>query len=208
MKNISKLGIALLGITAMGVQAGVTQMGSDLVWIDGSDLHTYKVYEVTGGDIPYAWSTANTAAQAIGLDWELASSLSATENSLIWSKIASVMVGSEQNPRQLWLGGYNTTPGVPNSPTWAWSNGDTWNGAYQPFAAGEPNGDDGGQWNGHITIGRYDTQQWNDEGSWPTGVRGFVAEQTLYNAVPEPSAYATMFGLAGMGWAGYRRFRK
>jgi hypothetical protein len=56
-------------------------------------------------------------------------------------------------------------------------------------------------WTGDLAIGRYGDWGWNDEGSWPVGINGFVAE------VPEAQSMALVAGLGLLGLGVIRRLR-
>ncbi len=176
-------------LAACSAQAAIVDItpGGDIAF----GGHLYAVY--TADSI--LWQDAKNYVSANLPGWYLATSTSATENAFVWGIIngAWAAQGNPPPPGQYWLGGYQDPP-----QTWNWVTGEPW--SYTNWAPGEPNGDLG--WTGHLTIGRYGDWEWNDEGSGPTLITGFVVE-----AVPEPSHYALLAGMGLIGFAGYRRWR-
>lgn len=182
--------VLLLGatcLTALAAQAGIitdiTPGGA--VSFGGDQFSVFVAPSIS-------WADAQTyVANNLPTGWHLATSTSASENAFIWGAIdgAWSSSGATPPPGEFWLGGYMPSSDPPHN--WAWVTGEPW--SYANWAPGEPNGDSG--WTGNLAIGRYGDWGWNDEGAWPAGINGFVAE------VPEtqPMALLAGFGLLGLG---------
>ena len=121
----------------------------------------------------------------------LATSTSEGENDFIFGLVSAAFgTGSGgADGVQAWLGGYRTDPTEPDiTKSWAWAvTGEAW--SYTKWGGGEPNGDVGG--NGHLTMNRFGDSTWNDEGAWPSGVRGYVVE-----GVPDGGTTLVLLGSA------------
>jgi hypothetical protein len=145
---------------------------------------TYQIVTTHSGQ---SWEDARTQAQALGAGWDLASITSQTENDLI---VALLGTGTER--QELWIGAERVS-----GTTFQWVSGENW--TYSNWWAGEPNGDGVGavvDWRG--------SWAWNDEGSAPQQVMGFIAENNT--PVPEPGTMALLgIGMAGLALYGKRR---
>jgi len=176
--------LTLAAASMMSGKAGVVEITSGTPTYNGQGFRVFYAPSIS-------WNDAQAyVASNLGAGWHLATATSEGANNFLWQTIQAADPKPGDPARQYWLGGYQSSPG-----NFQWVTGEAI--TYQPWAAGEPNGDD--NWTGHVSIGRFDTAQWNDEGSWPSGIRGFVA------STPEPSTYAAIFGLGCVAWAGYRR---
>ena len=157
-------------------------------------------YQVIGtGAI--TWADARAAAQALPGGWDLASITSASEQTAVDAAIAAYNPAPADRT-EFWIGGMwdvNTTwtPGQ-------WVSGETW--GYTNWWDGEPNSVDGNE--AHLAVDwRLPTSggpaggawMWNDEGSAPQYIVGYVAE-----SVPEPTTML-LLGLGLLGVAGIRR---
>ncbi len=158
-------------------------------------------YEVVAAD-SISWDDAQTAAASKG--GYLATSTSAGENDFIFGLVdAAFGTGNGgADGVQAWLGGYRNDPSQPDiTKGWGWAvTGEAW--GFTNWGGGEPNGDLSGT--GHLTINRFGTSAWNDEGSWPTGLKGFVVE-----GVPDSGSTLGLLGGA-FGVMGFvsRKLRK
>jgi hypothetical protein len=158
------------------------------------------------------WDKANEGAVAFG--GHLASLTSEAETLGVYNGLyGHGFLSANSAAPEAWIGGFTTDPNfTTHSPDhWAWTTGELWT-AFDAgnFGPGEPNGDSTG-----LTINRYQTSKWNDEGSWIGGIGGYIVEFAPKTnpgptPVPEPStvAGAAVFALlSGMWVAGTRRRR-
>ncbi len=156
------------------------------------DGRAYKIFSAEA----ISWQDARYYVDVNLPGWHLATVTSPVENAFIWAGIESAWAGQgnvvPQPVLQFWLGGYQASPQA-----WTWVTGEPWN--YTEWSPGEPNGDLG--WTGSLTVGRLGVASWNDEGSWQSGIHGFVVE----SAVPEPGTYGVFASLALMGFAWVNR---
>jgi len=158
--------------------------------------HTYDVGILPGVD----WNTARTSAQLLGAGWDLATINSAGEqgfiNTLLGPPPASGTV-------QYWVGGFQPTGSSEPGGNWQWINGEGlfWNngpilGVYSNWGAVEPNNVFG---QNHVALDNRYGWGWDDNDSFPSVVRGYVAENSPSNPVPEPSTIMLLaIGLIGL----------
>jgi len=190
-KISSSIAAVAIGVTMGGVQAAVLDLTPGTL-TNSDNGHQYKVFYAP----QITWADANAYLDHSLPGWYLATATSKDENIWIWGAVNGAWSGGGRNfpPGQYWLGGYMPSPNPPHN--WAWVTGEPW--SYTDWANGEPNGDFGwigGPWTGPLTIGRFNSHTWNDEGSAPGLISGFVAESGA--VVHEPSAIALItIGLA------------
>jgi hypothetical protein len=149
MKTKSLLrSLGLVGVLALSCTA------ARAVPIVGPNGHLYDV--VFSGKI--TWTEADTAARALGHGWHLATISDAAENALI-EGLRKLTGNSE-----IWLGGYQD-PRTETSPStgWTWVNNE---GpiAYFNWPVGEPNDYFGPQSEQYLSLGRFNNEEWNDQG--------------------------------------------
>lgn len=168
------LGFALSSLTASaGLIATTSYNGS-----------TYELWEQSG----ITWAAANTAASAAG--GHLATFTDAAETQAVYDAFIGTgfFTANSGQRYQAWLGGYTTETDQSTTDSWAWAwvTGEAWDAyAAGNFAAFEPNGDSTG-----LTINRFGTPYWNDEGGL---VGGYIVEKSV--SVPDGgSALALMTG--------------
>lgn len=185
---------ALSSIALSSVTAGITDITpGGTVPFGGSEYKVFTAQAIT-------WADARAYVQANLPGWDLAASTSAVENAFIWGAVEGAWTadGNKPPPGQYWLGGYQDPP-----QTWNWVTGEAW--SYANWAPGEPNGDLG--WTGHLAIGRNGDWGWNDEGSAPGLITGFVVE-TLQASAPESGTFvvslAVLLPIAAQGLRGLR----
>lgn len=147
---------------------------------------TYQVVTTYAGQ---TWNAARSQAQGLGAGWDLATITSQSENDAI-----AALLGTGYNREEFWIGAERVS-----GSTFKWVSGEAWN--YQNWWSGEPNGDGIGavmDWRG--------SWAWNDEGSAPQQVIGFIAENAN-NPVPEPGTMV-LFGIGMAGLAIYSKRRQ
>jgi hypothetical protein len=188
----------MIGIASGGVHAAVLDLTPGTL-INSDNEHPYKVFYAP----QLSWTDASAYIHNNLPGWYLATATSQDENVWIWGAVNGAWSRNGGNfpPGQYWLGGYMPSPNPPHH--WAWVTGEPW--SYTDWANGEPNGDGG--WTGPLTIGRFNSHAWNDEGSQLGLISGFVAESG--SVVPEPNTI-TLFavGLAFVLANGLRRRRR
>jgi len=149
--------------------------------------HYYEVYAANG--IDWATSNANAAGRSCGgVAGHLATITSSAEEAFV-DQFRHAALSSGLSQPQTWVGGYLA------SGVWQWVNNEgpfpATNGqaAYSNWAPGEPNDVNGDE--DHLTLGRYDTSGaggpwvdggWNDEGSAPDSVGGYIVEYDVPRA--------------------------
>ncbi len=180
MKSIiTSLPLALVGLTLTGLNASAGLIGSTTY-----NGHTYELWEAPG----MAWKDARDAAAASG--GHLATLTDAAETAAVYGALIGngFFTTTGLYEGQAWLGGYtadlsfSTTD--PNN--WAWVTGEPWNAfAAGNFGSGEPNGDSSG-----LSINRFGTSEWNDEGGY-TG--GYILERGP--SVPDSGSAVSLLGL-------------
>lgn len=161
------LGLALQG----GVQAAV--------WVDNG--HEYQVFAGEG----ISWTSARTAAQALGAGWDLATITSAQEDAFV----ASLLPVAPASRSHYWIG---ATDGALEG-SFAWVTGEPF--IYANWHGGEPNN------LGNEDFLAYDFRSawaWNDApDALGSLVRGYVAERSIVASVPAPGSLALL--AAGLG---------
>jgi len=191
-KACSAVGLVLTGMLLTQLDAS----GQTYITSTTYDGHTYQLWS---DNLPWATAEADAAADGGYLAvLTTAAETTAVYNGLIGNSFFT-QPGGEAN--QAWLGGYTADgSGHTTDPNdWAWVTGEAWT-AFDAgnFAPDEPNGDSEG-----LTMNRYGTSQWNDEG---TLVGGFIVEK---NSVPDACSTrillvgaCVMMGLFGRGFRG------
>lgn len=172
MKKIH-LAIALIGASALSATA------SSFVASTTYGGHTYTLMSNSG----ITWAAANAEANASGA--YLATFTTAAETTAVYSAFIGQGFFTANNGQQYqaWLGGHTAdlSGTTTSSSNWAWVTGETWT-AFDigNFAGGEPNGDSSG-----LSINRFGTPKWNDEG---TLVGGYIKE------TPDASSSLALLG--------------
>ena len=186
----------LIGPLALFVMmlATVDASADSLVFTTTYGGHSYELWD----SLAIHWSDARAAAVADG--GYLAVFTDAAETSSVYADLIGhgfFQPGDSQGI-QAWLGGYTADlSGSTTDPSnWAWVTGEAWT-AFDAanFAAGEPNGDSEG-----LSINRFGTFKWNDEGGF---VGGYIVEKA--SSVPEGGSILTMLGMGLAGLAVLRR---
>jgi hypothetical protein len=150
-----------------------------------ANASTYQVVTTYPGQ---TWNDARSQAQSLGAGWDLASITTLSENNFIAS-----LLGPGYDREEFWIGAERVA-----GSTFKWVSGEAW--TYQNWWNGEPNGDGIGavlDWRG--------AWGWNDEGSAPQQVIGFIAENNA--PVPEPGTLV-LLGLGMTGLAIYNKRRR
>ncbi|MBF8285663.1 MAG: C-type lectin protein [Anaerolineales bacterium] len=153
--------------------ASVNGFGSTFLTSTTYNGHTYELWD----SLDISWADASVEATAGG--GYLAAFTDAPETTTVYGALIGTgfFTANDGQQYQAWLGGYTTDPGFTTTdPTaWAWVTGEALT-AFDAgnFAGGEPNGDSSG-----LSINRFGTSQWNDEGG---RVGGFIVEK---NGVPD-----------------------
>ena len=174
MKRLNYLGYALvIGMASCGgaVAASYTSAGE-----------TYTIVADPG----VTWQEAETLAQAAA--GNLALIHNAADNAAIENLVYQTFGSAGLTGTEAWLGG--TFPGQPSGGSrtgWTWSDGSNWD--YSNWNANEPN-NVGGVETG-LALNRYSDGTWNDEGSWMSGIGGYVLET---RSVPDGGSSAAMLG--------------
>ena len=147
--------------------------------------HYFEVYSATA----ITWDAARACADAkshSGVPGHLATLTSSSEDG--W--VDGLRAGSELG--QVWVGGYQTPDSSEPGGGWLWVNsegpipGVNTQTIYANWNAAEPNNVDGIE--SHLTLGRYGLGGgWNDEGSAPESIGGFIVEYD----VPRPANCGT-----------------
>ena len=156
------------GASAAPVQWPVSEGGND---------HWYEAFAVPGS---ISWGDARTAAQALGPEWDLATTTSAEENTFVFDLIDDSAfwfpVGNGYHGP--WLGGFSSSP---SSNDWQWVTGETW--AYTNWAPEQP-ASDGAYLHYFNESNTTPADTWNDQS--PFLQLGYIAE------LPEPSALSLL----------------
>lgn len=176
-KRIQHLAAVLAVVTLTGVQASA----STLLNTTSYGGHTYELWDASN----ITWQNAKNEAIADG--GYLAVLTDSPETSAVYSAFlgSGFFTANAGQEHQAWLGGFTTDPGftTTNPNAWAWVTGEAWT-AFDAgnFAGGEPNGDSSG-----LSINRFGTPQWNDEGGT---VGGYIVEKNVSDA----SSTLALFG--------------
>jgi len=170
--------IAICGIVASGINASAATFVASTTY----NGHTYELWASRA----ILWADAK--AEAIAQGGYLATLTTLQETLAVYdSFIGDDFFTANDGPQyQAWLGGYTTAPNqTTRDPTaWAWVTGEAWSAFdISNFGPGEPNGDSTG-----LTINRYGTPQWNDEGGL---VGGYIVEK---GAVPDSGSSVALLG--------------
>lgn len=174
--------IITLGTGILTVLGSLSATADSIQW--SGNGHSYQAFLVDS----ISWADANAAAVAKG--GYLATLTSAEENQWVYDNIVAPIFGTGPNVSdQAWLGGLKPVGSSQPSEGWQWVSGETW--TYANWGSGEPNNVGGIE--NHLTINRFGDWSWNDEGSWPSGVKGYVVEY-----VPDGGMTLVMLGL-GIG---------
>jgi hypothetical protein len=130
------------------------------------------------------WDEARTAAAARsrnGVQGHLATLTSAEEDACVDGIRATFF--NTQGPAQVWIGGFQADTSVEPGGGWEWLNGEgsipgvdsDAPDAYADWAVDEPNNTAPGEQ--HLALGRFEIGLgWNDEGSAPDTILGYVVE--------------------------------
>ncbi len=185
-----QVGLAVAGAVVM---SAVSAHALPVVWsVNG---HSYEAFVTQAGQ---GWGDAKAAAEGMG--GYLAVLTTAEENSWVYDNVVLPAFGTGNGGDdgvQAWLGAARSGEGG-----WAWVTGEAF--AWENFADGEPNNAGNGEL--ALTINRFGTAEWNDEGAWPQGVKGFIVEFGGEPAgVPDGGSTLVLAGLAMIGLAGLRR---
>lgn len=174
---------------AVAAAACVSVHGTPVQWsVNG---HWYEAFAADAIN----WSDASTAATAKG--GYLATLTNADENAWVYDNVVVPMFGTGAGETdQAWLGGFQPAGSTEPAGGWEWVTGEAW--SYTNWGSGEPNDVNGVE--DHLTINRFGDWTWNDEGSWPAGVKGYVVEY-----VPDGGYTFLLLGLGLLGSGVARR---
>jgi len=147
--------------------------------------HTFFLYKALGITWDQAQECVTDLPQQAGVMAHLATITSSSENQWIVAELLE-----QANPAlaqsQAWVGGFQETGAAEPREGWRWVNnegpipvpGSTVTLGYSNWHPSEPNNTGGVSVNErHLTLGRYaDLGLWNDEGSAPGSIGGFLVE--------------------------------
>lgn len=214
MESSLRLQVGVVAITA-GLFTFTEAQGTCLVATVTNEVtgHYYELYAQDG----ISWDAAEAAVAllppqvGVGGDLvpaHLATLTSATEEAFVdafredpGSVGAASSASCELRQGQVWIGGFQPTGAQPTD-GWRWVNDEgTFPGTntgpqYTNWATGEPN--DAGIDERHLTLGRYGLGGgWNDEGSAPDSIGGYIVEYDLPRAAactPDDGSCQTIAG--------------
>lgn len=179
------------GIGVIASAACASSIGGALQWSDNG--HWYEAFLADS----ISWAQASAAATAKG--GYLATLTTAAENQWVYDSIVAPTFGTGLNETdQAWLGGFKPVGASDPAVGWQWVTGEDW--LYANWGAGEPNNVAGVE--NHLTINRFGDWTWNDEGSWPSGVKGYVVEY-----VPDGGFTILLLGVSLSALGVIRRWR-
>ena len=143
--------------------------------------HFFEVYAATAITWVAAKACADDKMDPSGVPGHLATITSSSEDEWVDGLRNSSGLG------QVWVGGYQVSGSTEPGGGWRWENNegpfagvnnDPDLPGYTNWAATEPNND--GSVESHLTLGRYGLGGgWNDEGSDPGSIKGFVVEYDI-----------------------------
>ena len=182
--------VGMTALFAMGSVHAACPGTQVMVYTDINDAtgHVFEVYKASG----ISWVDAADCADNIsvgGATGHLATIASFSENQWVVDQLLiPALTADPALQSQVWVGGYQDS--VVNEPAggWRWANsegpfsGSNGNPDYTNWADNEPNNNGGGE--DHLTVGRYadDLHAWNDEGSAPGTIGGFIVEYDVPRA--------------------------
>ena len=182
--------VGMTALFAMGSVHAACPGTQVMVYTDINDAtgHVFEVYKASG----ISWVDAADCADNIsvgGATGHLATITSFSENQWVVDQLLiPALTADPALQSQVWVGGYQDS--VVNEPAggWRWANsegpfsGSNGNPDYTNWADNEPNNNGGGE--DHLTVGRYadDLHAWNDEGSAPGTIGGFIVEYDVPRA--------------------------
>ena len=147
--------------------------------------HTFFLYKVLGITWDQAQDCVAGLPQQGGATAHLATVTSSSENAWIVAELLE-QADPPLAQSQVWVGGFQQTGAAEPREGWRWVNsegpipvpGSTVTLGYSNWHPSEPNNSGGVSVNErHLTLGRYaDLGLWNDEGSAPSSIGGFLVE--------------------------------
>lgn len=140
--------------------------------------HYFEVYAVNGISWAAAKACADSKTTLAGVPGHLATITSSSEDAWVDA------LRDESGLGQVWIGGFQAAGSTEPGGGWRWENNEgPFSGinndpslpGYTNWAVNEPNNDKGVE--SHLTLGRYGPNGgWNDEGSAPDSIAGFIVE--------------------------------
>jgi len=174
MNRANYIGFAL----AIGMASCVSAVAGS--YTAGGETYTVVV------DPGITWQDAMTLAQNAG--GTLASIHNSTDNAGVENLVLQTLGLAGGAGTEAWLGGtYPNQPATGSKTGWTWTDGSNWD--YANWNTAEPNNVNGVEFG--LALNRYGDGTWNDEGSWPGGIGGYVLET---RSVPDGGSSAAMLG--------------